>query len=69
MVVELSPDTDPKTSWERIAQELRDLTRQHPGTEAITNFLQHKSLPVDVRHNAKINREALAKWAASQLTS
>jgi hypothetical protein len=27
----------------------------------------HPSLPVDVRHNAKINREALAAWAAKQL--
>jgi acyl-CoA synthetase (AMP-forming)/AMP-acid ligase II len=29
--------------------------------------LFHQSLPVDVRHNAKINREALAAWAAQKL--
>jgi acyl-CoA synthetase (AMP-forming)/AMP-acid ligase II len=29
--------------------------------------LFHRSLPVDVRHNAKINREALARWAARRL--
>jgi len=29
--------------------------------------LFHRSLPVDVRHNAKINREALAGWAARRL--
>ncbi len=30
-------------------------------------FLFHRSLPVDVRHNAKINREALAAWAEKSL--
>jgi acyl-CoA synthetase (AMP-forming)/AMP-acid ligase II len=29
--------------------------------------LFHRSLPVDVRHNAKINREELARWAARRL--
>jgi acyl-CoA synthetase (AMP-forming)/AMP-acid ligase II len=29
--------------------------------------LFHRSLPVDVRHNAKINREALARWAAKRM--
>jgi hypothetical protein len=29
--------------------------------------LFHRSLPVDVRHNAKINREALARWATRLL--
>jgi acyl-CoA synthetase (AMP-forming)/AMP-acid ligase II len=29
--------------------------------------LFHRSLPVDVRHNAKISREALARWAARRL--
>jgi hypothetical protein len=27
----------------------------------------HPSLPVDVRHNAKINHKQLAKWSAEQL--
>jgi acyl-CoA synthetase (AMP-forming)/AMP-acid ligase II len=31
------------------------------------SILFHPSLPVDVRHNAKINREALAIWAYEQL--
>ena len=30
-------------------------------------ILFHRSLPVDVRHNAKINRELLAAWAARKL--
>jgi len=29
--------------------------------------LFHRALPVDVRHNAKINREALALWAAERV--
>ena len=34
---------------------------------SIRHVLFHRSLPVDVRHNAKINREALARWAARRL--
>ena len=30
-------------------------------------FLFHPSLPVDIRHNAKINREILAVWASKRL--
>ncbi len=33
----------------------------------IQHVLFRTSLPVDVRHNAKINREALAVWAETQL--
>jgi acyl-CoA synthetase (AMP-forming)/AMP-acid ligase II len=39
-----------------------------PGTtRSIERILFYPNLPVDVRHNAKINREWLAKWAAKQL--
>lgn len=40
------------------------------GEHSFTSFpiiLIHKCLPTDVRHNAKINREQLAKWAAKEL--
>jgi hypothetical protein len=30
-------------------------------------FVVDWPLPVDIRHNAKLNREKLAAWAASQL--
>ena len=33
----------------------------------ISTFLKYGKLPVDVRHNAKINREQLAKWATKKL--
>ena len=39
----------------------------HPHLAAIAAFMRHpKPLPVDIRHNAKIGREALAAWAAKQ---
>jgi len=42
--------------------------RQFPiGNWQSGQVLFHRSLPVDVRHNAKINREALARWAARRL--
>ena len=58
--------------WERrkprrLLQELQDLARNHPHTSPITTFLFHPRFPVDIRHNAKINRERLAAWATQQL--
>ena len=44
-------------------ETLRALARGHPHTSAIRTFFFMKHLPVDVRHNAKIHRLALAKWA------
>ncbi|MCH8912464.1 MAG: AMP-binding protein [Planctomycetes bacterium] len=43
--------------WARAREPIREI--QH--------VLFRTSLPVDVRHNAKINREALAAWAETQL--
>ncbi len=48
------------------ARELRALAQHHPHTAAIRRFFFHPSFPVDVRHNAKIHRLALARWAATQ---
>lgn len=45
------------------ARELRALAKANPVTGAITRFYFHRKLPVDVRHNAKIHRLALARWA------
>lgn len=48
-----------------------DLVRFAEGTSRHTSMIKHvlvlSDLPVDVRHNAKINRELLAEWAASKL--
>ena len=51
----------------RFRDELTKLAIANPLTESIQDFLFHRSLPVDIRHNVKINRELLAKWAADQL--
>lgn len=48
-----------------LAQTLRDRAKQHSHTEGITNFFFHPAFPVDVRHNAKIHRLTLAKWAST----
>jgi acyl-CoA synthetase (AMP-forming)/AMP-acid ligase II len=49
-----------------LARELRSLAQAEPHTAGITRFFFHSSLPVDVRHNAKIHRLTLARWAAGQ---
>ncbi|RXK56873.1 peptide synthase [Oleiharenicola lentus] len=58
----------PKTRTEEavLAVELRELALRHPHTAAIKRFFFHPSFPVDVRHNAKIHRLTLARWAAKQ---
>jgi acyl-CoA synthetase (AMP-forming)/AMP-acid ligase II len=59
-------------SWRRrtprpaLLAGLRSLAAAHlPGCPPAT-FLVHPRFPVDIRHNAKIDREQLAAWAASQ---
>jgi len=47
-----------------LARELGQRAREHPQTAAITRFYFRPRFPVDVRHNAKIHRLALAQWAA-----
>ena len=47
--------------------ELLALARANSTTEEIRHVLFRRNLPVDVRHNAKINREELAVWARRRL--
>jgi acyl-CoA synthetase (AMP-forming)/AMP-acid ligase II len=47
------------------SRELRALALAHPHTAPIKTFYFHPCFPVDVRHNAKIHRLALAQWAAT----
>jgi acyl-CoA synthetase (AMP-forming)/AMP-acid ligase II len=49
-----------------LARELRSLAQAQPHTAGITRYFFHPSFPVDVRHNAKIHRLTLARWAAKQ---
>ncbi len=52
---------------DRIVKELLQLGADDPMTSGIKHVLFHRDLPVDVRHNAKINREALTVWATGRL--
>ena len=43
--------------------ELEKLSKSSPYTQMINDFFLHSSFPVDVRHNIKIDRTKLSKWA------
>jgi acyl-coenzyme A synthetase/AMP-(fatty) acid ligase len=51
----------------RLADELRHRGDGFVHAAKVEAFLFHAKFPVDIRHNAKIGREALALWAARQL--
>jgi acyl-CoA synthetase (AMP-forming)/AMP-acid ligase II len=51
------------SAWQALIGQLQQLGQEHEMTQGILEFLWHPSLPVDVRHNAKINREQLTEWA------
>ncbi len=61
----------PETDYERkrLIAELLQLGAANPLTESIRTVLLHPSLPVDTRHNVKIDRTALAEWAAKELSA
>lgn len=64
--VELEPaskNVDP----EKLREELGEMARSHEMTSGIDTFLIHPGFPVDIRHNAKIGREKLARWVEEQL--
>ncbi len=69
IVVEPEQGEYPATQEEerKLIGELLALGQAHPKTQSISEILLHPALPVDTRHNVKINREALAVWAAGQL--
>ncbi|HMP06582.1 MAG TPA: AMP-binding protein, partial [Lacipirellulaceae bacterium] len=76
MVIELNAEwkaTGPQErdsligKWYDLEPRLETLWYAPKGYVPLRAILFHPSLPVDVRHNSKINREALATWAAMQL--
>ncbi len=68
IVVELQASRIPrKADCSRVLTELRELAVSNPLTAEIRDFLIHRSLPVDLRHNVKISRDKLASWAARRL--
>ncbi|MGP0566364.1 MULTISPECIES: fatty acid CoA ligase family protein [unclassified Nitrospina] len=69
VVVELNDPPsikDPATKT-RLLAELLELGSGNPVTRPIDMVLFHPGFPVDIRHNAKINREKLGDWAAVKL--
>lgn len=70
IIVEPWPEKFPATpaAEMQLIAELRALGQKHPHTAGIEHFFVHRSLPVDIRHNAKIFREKLAVWAASRIS-
>jgi acyl-CoA synthetase (AMP-forming)/AMP-acid ligase II len=50
-----------------LAKELRALAATNPVSAPVMRVLFYRRFPVDIRHNAKINREKLAEWAANRL--
>ena len=62
IIIEVEPGR-PKPS----KRDVLELAQSNPTTAAIKDVLYHPGFPVDRRHNAKIHREELAEWAATQL--
>ena len=58
-----------ETSRAELLRQVSELTLKADLTAKIRpeNLLVHQSLPVDIRHNAKIFREKLAIWAEEQI--
>lgn len=63
----LCVEPDRTVPWKSLLPRLRAHADTHPDSAAIDGFLCHHSFPVDIRHNSKIQREALAIWAARRL--
>jgi olefin beta-lactone synthetase len=64
-VLVVEPELNAASSY--LSADLHRFAQSHPQTRAVARLLVHPHLPVDVRHNSKIDREALADWAATQL--
>ncbi len=54
---------------DKIKNELMEMAKAHLQASKIKDFLFMKQFPTDVRHNSKIVREKLAKFAAQALLS
>jgi acyl-CoA synthetase (AMP-forming)/AMP-acid ligase II len=77
LIIELvdgDPARNNSRADERLVAELRQLKAAHRSQNPaqclvdMEHVLVHPKLPVDVRHNAKINREMLAAWAQQTLS-
>ncbi|MFF2083153.1 fatty acid CoA ligase family protein [Nocardia sp. NPDC058176] len=62
LCVELEPGADPVAAQTRLRTRAVEFDTVAP----IVDFPIHPGFPVDIRHNAKIGREELARWATKQ---
>ncbi len=63
IVVELRPEARGKRA--EVEADLRRMAEEHDSTRGVDRFIFVKTLPVDRRHNAKIDRPALARKATA----
>lgn len=68
IVVEPEQGRFPESSSaeDEFRKQLLQLGIENKLTSGITHVIFHRALPVDTRHNVKINREALGEWAAKK---
>ena len=66
LCIEVAGKLSPVES-ERIHFDLLQLAQAHSITRSIRSVLFHPGFPVDIRHNSKIGREELAKWAEQKM--
>ncbi len=65
-VIVVEKVTSTTTSEATLKTALLEIAAKHALTRHIKRVLFHPSFPVDVRHNAKIDRPKLALWAGDQ---
>ena len=64
IIIELNDESSDRDS---LTKELLAIGSKNALTEDIKDVLYHPSFPVDIRHNAKIDREKLSVWAAQRM--
>ncbi|MDP9434359.1 MAG: fatty acid CoA ligase family protein [Actinomycetota bacterium] len=64
LCVEPEPGVRPTPA---LSEELLALGRSDPQTRAVAHVLYPPAFPVDIRHNSKIDRPRLGRWAERQL--
>ena len=59
--------SDDGKNRDRLEKELLAIAAANELTRSIKTILFHKAFPVDIRHNSKIFRERLARWAEKKI--
>jgi acyl-CoA synthetase (AMP-forming)/AMP-acid ligase II len=59
--------TDAGQNRDMLKDELLQIAAANELTQSIKTILFHKAFPVDIRHNSKIFREKLTRWAEKKL--